>query len=70
MLGTFSLFDNFINASESGDEKLVKKTRDDIRRHVLKDASDIKEKYVQSGITVDLGVMYIPSAKPNSPNAI
>ena len=56
-----ALFDNFINASESGDEKLVKKTRDDIRRHVLKDALDIKEKYVQSGITVDLGVMYIPS---------
>jgi DNA recombination protein RmuC len=28
---------------------------------VLKDAQDIKEKYVQSGITVDLGVMYIPS---------
>ena len=56
-----ALFDNFINASESGDERLVKKTRDDIRRHVLMDASDIKEKYVQSGITVDLGVMYIPS---------
>ena len=56
-----ALFDNFINASDSGDEKLVKKTRDDIRRHVLKDASDIKDKYVQSGITVDLGVMYIPS---------
>ena len=56
-----ALFDNFINASESGDEKLVKKTRDYIRRHVLKDAQDIKEKYVQSGITVDLGVMYIPS---------
>ena len=56
-----ALFDNFLNASDSGDEKQVKKTRDDIRRHVLKDASDIKEKYVQSGITVDLGVMYIPS---------
>ena len=56
-----ALFDNFLNASDSGDEKLVKKTRDAIRRHVLKDASDIKEKYVQSGITVDLGVMYIPS---------
>ena len=56
-----ALFDNFLNASDSGDEKLVKKTRDDIRRHVLKDASDIKEKYIQSGITVDLGVMYIPS---------
>ena len=56
-----ALFDNLINASDSGDEKQVKKTRDDIRRHVLKDAADIKEKYIQSGITVDLGVMYIPS---------
>ena len=56
-----ALFDNYLNASESGDEKLVKKSKDDIRRHVLRDASDIKEKYIQSGITVDLGVMYIPS---------
>ena len=56
-----ALFDNYINASEKGDEKLVKKTADDIKRHVLKDAADIKEKYIQTGITVDLGVMYIPS---------
>ena len=56
-----ALFDNYLNASDVGDEKLVKKTKDDIKRHVLKDASDIKEKYVQTGITVDLGVMYIPS---------
>ena len=55
------LFDNFLKASESGDEKQVKSSRDEIRRHVLKDASDIKEKYIQSGITIDLGVMYIPS---------
>ena len=56
-----ALFDNFLKASESGDEKQVKSSRDEIRRHVLKDASDIKEKYIQSGITIDLGVMYIPS---------
>jgi DNA recombination protein RmuC len=56
-----ALFDNYLNASDAGDEKLVKKAKDDIKRHVLKDASDIKEKYVQTGITVDLGVMYIPS---------
>ena len=56
-----ALFDNYLNASELGYEKLVKKSKDDIKRHVLKDASDIKEKYIQSGITVDLGVMYIPS---------
>ena len=56
-----ALFDNFLKASESGDEKQVKSSRDEIRRHVLKDSSDIKEKYIQSGITIDLGVMYIPS---------
>lgn len=56
-----ALFDNFLKASESGDEKQVKSSRDEIRRHVLKDASDIREKYIQSGITIDLGVMYIPS---------
>ena len=56
-----ALFDNFLKASESGDEKQVKSSRDEIRRHVLKDATDIKEKYIQSGITIDLGVMYIPS---------
>ena len=56
-----ALFDNFLKASESGDEKQVKSSRDEIRRHILKDASDIKEKYIQSGITIDLGVMYIPS---------
>ena len=56
-----ALFDNYLNASELGDEKLVKKSKDDIKRHVIKDASDIKAKYIQSGITVDLGVMYIPS---------
>ena len=38
-----ALFDNFLKASESGDEKQVKSSRDEIRRHVLKDASDIKE---------------------------
>ena len=56
-----ALFDNLLKACESGDEKQVKSSRDEIRRHVLKDASDIKEKYIQSGITIDLGVMYIPS---------
>ena len=38
-----------------------RKSIDDIKRHVVKDASDIQEKYVQSGVTVDLGIMYIPS---------
>jgi DNA recombination protein RmuC len=55
------LYDNYLYAINQGDEKLVKKSIDDIRRHVLKDAIDIKEKYIQVGITIDLGVMYIPS---------
>ena len=56
-----ALFDNYLKASEGGDEKLEKKAKDDIRRHVVNDADDIKEKYVQEGITIDLAVMYIPS---------
>ena len=55
------LYDNYLHAIAQGDEKLVKKSIDDIRRHVLKDALDIKEKYIQVGVTIDLGVMYIPS---------
>ena len=55
------LYENYLSAAEVGDEKLVKKCIDDIRRHVVNDAEDIKEKYVQTGITIDLGVMYIPS---------
>ena len=55
------LYENYLSAAETGDEKLVKKSIDDIRRHVINDAEDIKEKYVQTGVTIDLGVMYIPS---------
>lgn len=55
------LYDNYLAAIENGDERLVKKTIDDIKRHVIKDATDIKEKYIQTGTTIDLGVMYIPS---------
>ena len=55
------LYDNYLHAINQGDEKIVKKSIDDIRRHVLKDAIDIKEKYIQVGVTIDLGVMYIPS---------
>ena len=55
------LYDNYLAAIENGDERFVKKTIDDIRRHVIKDATDIKEKYIQTGTTIDLGVMYIPS---------
>lgn len=55
------LYDNYLASIQQSDERSVKKSIDDIRRHVIKDALDIKEKYVQTGITIDLGVMYIPS---------
>ena len=56
-----ALFDNYISSVESGDDRLEKKAKDDIRRHAIKDADDIKTKYIQEGITIDLGIMYIPS---------
>jgi DNA recombination protein RmuC len=55
------LFDSYLAGVDNSDAQLVKKSTDDIRRHVLKDALDINSKYMQSGVTVDLGIMYIPS---------
>ena len=55
------LYDTYLDAIDQTDERIIKKSIDDIKRHVVKDASDIQEKYVQSGVTVDLGIMYIPS---------
>ena len=54
-----ALFDNYLKASESGDEKLEKKAKDDIRRHVINDAEDIRDKYIQEGITIDLSLIHI-----------
>ena len=55
------LYDNYLDAIDKNDERQIKKSIDDIRRHVVNDATDIKDKYVQSGVTIDLGIMYIPS---------
>ena len=55
------LYDTYLDSINQTDERLIKKSIDDIKRHVIKDASDIQDKYLQSGITIDLGVMYIPS---------
>ena len=55
------LYDTYLDSINQTDERLIKKSIDDIKRHVIKDASDIQDKYLQSGVTVDLGVMYIPS---------
>ena len=55
------LFDNYLSAVDGRNPQLIKTSTDAIRRHVQKDASDINEKYIQSGITIELGIMYIPS---------
>ena len=55
------LFDNYLSAVDNRNPQLIKASSDAIRRHVQKDAKDIKEKYIQSGITTELGIMYIPS---------
>ena len=55
------LFDNYLSAVDNRNPQLIKASSDAIRRHVQKDAKDIKEKYIQSGITIELGIMYIPS---------
>ncbi|MDC3376149.1 DNA recombination protein RmuC [Gammaproteobacteria bacterium] len=55
------LYDSYLLSLEQSDERMIKKSIDNIKRHVIKDASDIQEKYIQSGITIDLGIMYIPS---------
>ena len=55
------LYDNYLDSIDQRDERQIKKSIDDIKRHVIRDASDIQDKYVQSGVTVDLGIMYIPS---------
>ena len=55
------LYDNYLLSVEQSDDRAIKKSIDDIKRHVINDASDIQKKYIQSGITIDLGIMYIPS---------
>jgi len=55
------LFDNYLLAVDAKDQQLVKKSKDDIKRHVQNDAKDINLKYMQSGVTIELGVMYNPS---------
>ncbi len=56
-----ALYDNYMDASNRGDKDSVNTALNAIKRHVINDAKDIKEKYIQTGITIDLGVMFIPS---------
>ncbi len=55
------LFDNYLEASKKGDKDKVDKSKNEIKRRAIQNAKDISEKYIQTGITTDLAVMFIPS---------
>ena len=55
------LYDNYLEASKSGDKARVDKIKNEMKRSALKNAKDISEKYIQTGKTTDLAVMFIPS---------
>ena len=55
------LYDNYLSAVDDSNAHAIKTAIDAIRRHVINDANDINSKYIQSGITIELGIMFIPS---------
>ena len=55
------LYDNYLSAIDNSNAREIKTAIDAIRRHVINDANDINSKYIQSGITIELGIMFIPS---------
>ena len=55
------MYDNYLNASSDGNRDQVNSTKKDIERHVKNDAEDIQKKYILTGKTSDIGIMYIPS---------
>ena len=56
-----ALYDTYIQAADSGNGQAVKLATTAIERSVKQNAADIESKYMQTGITVDFGVMFIPS---------
>ena len=55
------LYDNYLSAVDNRNPRETKIAIDAIRRHVINDAKDINNKYIQSGVTIELGIMFIPS---------
>ena len=59
-----ALYDTYIQASEKHDhnaKKEVDNALKAIKRTTKDNAKDINEKYMQKGVTIDFGVMFIPS---------
>ena len=56
-----ALYDTYIQEADSGNGRAVKLATTAIERSVKQNAADIESKYMQTGITVNFGVMFIPS---------
>lgn len=56
-----ALYDTYIQAADSGNGQAVKLATTAIERSVKQNAAAIESKYMQTGITVNFGVMFIPS---------
>jgi len=62
-----SYYDDYIQAAENEDpnsrsrKEQINKAENAIKRRVKDDAKDINEKYMQKGVTIDFGIMFIPS---------
>ena len=55
------LYDTYIHAADEGDKERIGRAEGAIKRHVIQDSENIKKRYTQTGITIDLAVMFIPS---------
>ena len=51
---------NLLDAYEMGDPAEIRQTRDQLRRAILKAASDIRNKYITPPMTTDFGIMFLP----------
>lgn len=51
---------NLMDAYELGDPKEIRACRDQLRRAIIKAASDIHRKYISPPLTTDFGIMFLP----------
>lgn len=51
---------NLLDAYELGDPAEIRTCRDQLRRAILKAASDIRRKYIAPPATTDMGIMFLP----------
>lgn len=54
------IFNNYLEAQDSGDREALDRAERDLRQSILRDAKDIREKYIGSNTTNE-GIMFIPS---------